>query len=213
MSTPRALVWLRSRFVTGFFVAVPLIISVVTLIWTFNVIDNLTGPVYARLLGREVPGLGLATTVLFVLGVGIVASNVLGKRLLQRTERLLLKVPVFRTVYSPVRQLLAAFSPENESGLKRVAMVRDACGGLRLGFVTRDFAVEIDGRRQQLVAVYVPTNHLYMGDIFVYHPEAVIFPEITVEDGVRIFLTGGMALADEVRARAATDRGGAEAGR
>ncbi len=211
MSTPRALVWLRSRFVTGFFVAVPLIISVATLIWTFNVIDNLTGPVYARLLGREVPGLGLATTALFVLVVGIVASNVLGKRLLQRTERLLLKVPVFRTVYSPVRQLLAAFSPENESGLKRVAMVRDACGGLRLGFVTRDFAVEIDGRRQQLIAIYVPTNHLYMGDIFVYHPDAVIFPEITVEDGVRIFLTGGMALADEVRAREAS--GGEEAGR
>ena len=117
MPTPRALLWLRRRFVTGFFVAVPLIISVATLIWAFNVIDNLTGPVYARLLGRDVPGLGLATTALFVLGVGIVASNVLGKRLLQRAELLLLRVPVFRTVYSPVRQLLAAFSPDRFAAL------------------------------------------------------------------------------------------------
>lgn len=213
MPTPRAVLWLRSRFVTGFFVAVPLIISVATLIWAFNVIDNLTGPLYARLLGREVPGLGLATTAIFVLIVGVVASNVLGKRVLQRAEMYLLKVPVFRTVYSPIRQLLAAFSPDNEAGLKRVVMVEDACGGYRLGFVTRDFFVEIEGRSQPLVAVYVPTNHLYMGDIFIYHRDAVIVPAISVEEGVRIFLTGGMALAERIPARsAAAAREGAREG-
>lgn len=201
MSTPGTLLWLRSRFITGFFVAVPLIISVAALVWVFNVLDDLTGPLYARLLGREVPGLGLATTAAFVLLVGVVGNNVLGKRVVQRAETYLERIPVFRTVYSPIRQLLVAFSPENESGLKRVVMVQDACGGLRLGFVTKDFTVEIEGRPQPLVAVYVPTNHLYLGDIFLYHRDSVIFPDISVQDGVRIFLTGGMAMADRIEAR------------
>jgi uncharacterized membrane protein len=194
--------WLRRRFLTGFFVAVPLIISVAALVWIFNVLDDFTAPLYARLLGREVPGLGLATTALFVLLVGVFGNNVLGKRLVRKGEELLQKVPVFGTVYSPVRQLLVAFSPDNESGLKRVVMVQDACGGLRMGFITKDFTVEIEGRTQPLVAVYVPTNHLYMGDIFLYHRDAVIYPDISVQDGVRIFLTGGMAIADRLQARA-----------
>ncbi len=211
MPTPRALTWLRRRFVTGFFVAVPLIISVAALVWIFNVLDDLTGPAYARLLGREVPGLGLATTAAFVLIVGVIGNNVLGKRIVRRSEEYLQRIPVFRTVYSPIRQLLVAFSPDNEAGLKRVAMVSDACGGLRLGFVTKDFALEVEGRRQPLVAVYVPTNHLYLGDIFLYDPGAVIYPDIGVQEGVRIFLTGGMAMADLVTARPATGPAAGEA--
>jgi uncharacterized membrane protein len=203
MPTPRALAWLRRRFVTGFFYAVPLIISVAALLWIFDVLDSLTGPVYARLLGREVPGLGLATTAAFVLLVGVVGNNVLGKRLVQQGEALLQKIPVFRTIYSPIRQLLAAFSPDNESSLKRVVMVRDGCGGFRLGFVTRDFVAERDGRLQALVAVYIPTNNLYLGDILVCDRDAVVYPDITVQEGVRVFLTGGMAIPETLVLRAA----------
>ena len=125
MPAPKAILWLRRRFITGFFVAVPLIISVAAILWVFYLIDDLSGPVYDRFLGRHVAGLGLATTVAFVLLVGVVASNVLGKRLLSRVEGYLARIPVFRTVYSPVKQLLTAFSPDNESGLKRVVMVQD----------------------------------------------------------------------------------------
>jgi uncharacterized membrane protein len=203
MPTPRALAWLRRRFLSGFFYAVPLIISVAALVWIFNVLDSLTGPVYARLLGRDVPGLGLATTAAFVLLVGVIGNNVVGKRLVQQGEALLQKIPVFRTVYSPIRQLLAAFSPDSESSLKRVAMVRDGCGGFRMGFVTKDFTADVDGRPQPLVAVYVPTNNLYLGDIFIYDRDSVVYPEMSVQDGVRVFLTGGMAIADRLAIRGA----------
>jgi uncharacterized membrane protein len=203
MAAPRTLHWLRRRFITGFFVAVPLIISVAALLWIFHLIDDLSGPVYDRFLGRHVAGLGVATTAVFVLLVGVVASNVLGKRLLVRGESYLARIPVFRTIYSPVKQLLAAFSPDNESGLKRVVMAPDASGAVRLGFVTKEF--EVDGGpgigRQAYAAVYVPTNNLYLGDVFVYRREALLFPNITVEEGVRIFLTGGMAMADLISAR------------
>ena len=47
--------------------------------------------------------------------------------------------------------------------------------------------------------MYVPTNHLYLGDIVICEREHATFPDITVEDGIRIFLTGGMALPPKVR--------------
>ena len=54
--------------------------------------------------------------------IGVLATNVIGKRILQRGEGYLLRVPVFRTIYAPVKQLIAAFSPDNEMGFKRVVM-------------------------------------------------------------------------------------------
>ena len=191
--------WLRRSFVTGFFVTVPLFISVAAFIWIFNVVDGLTTPQYDRLLGHRIPGLGTASTALVIVLVGALARNVIGRRVLLRGEGWLLKVPVFRTIYAPVRQLIAAFSPDNESGFKRVVMVEDTRRGYVLGFLTREFAIDRGQGPELLLAVYVPTNHLYLGDIVICEPRQVSYPDISVEDGIKIFLTGGMALPPKVR--------------
>ena len=185
--------WLRRSFIAGFFVTVPLFVSVAALVWLFGVVDGFTAPVFQRLLGRQIPGLGILTTAAAILAVGAVATNVLGKRLLQRTEFYLLKVPVFRTIYAPVKQLIAAFSPDNEFGFKRVVMLEDK-QGFSLGFLTKEFTVDRGRGPEALVAVYVPTNHLYLGDIVIVERARALFPDMTVEEGIRVFLTGGMAL-------------------
>ncbi len=190
--------WLRRRFIAGFFVTVPLFITVAAFIWLFRIVDGLTGPIYQELLGRSVPGLGIATTAAGVLLVGVLATNVIGKRFLQRGEGYLLRVPVFRTIYAPVKQLVVAFSPDNEFGFKRVVMLEDR-QGFALGFLTKEFTVDRGAGPEPLVAVYVPTNHLYLGDIVICERAKATFPDITVEEGIRIFLTGGMALPLRVR--------------
>jgi uncharacterized membrane protein len=200
--------WLRRRFLAGLFVTVPLVISVAAFIWIFRLIDGFVGPWYAQWLGREVPGLGIITTALLVLLVGTIATNVIGKRVLQRAEGYLLRVPVFRTIYAPVKQLVVAFSPDNEYGFKRVVLIEDAARGFVLGFLTKEFTVERGGSAEPMVAVYVPTNHLYLGDVVICHRDKASFPDITVEQGIRIFLTGGMALAGRISARRGTDRVG-----
>jgi uncharacterized membrane protein len=192
------LAWLRRRFITGFFVTVPLIVSVAALVWGFGVIDGVTAPLYQRLLGRDVPGLGLLTGALAVLLVGVLAANVIGRRVLQRLEHWLLLVPVFRTIYAPVKQLIAAFSPDNATGFKQVVLVDDPIRGLVMGFLTREFHLTDATGRHSMAAVYVPTNHLYLGDVLVFARDRLRFPDLTVEDGIRIFLTGGMALPDAV---------------
>ena len=193
--------WLRRRFLAGFFVTVPLVISVAAFVWIFRLIDGFVGPWYAQWLGREVPGLGILTTALLVLLVGAVATNVIGKRVLQRAESYLLRVPVFKTIYAPVKQLVVAFAPDNEYGFKRVVMLEDPTRGYLLGFLTREFVVEREGRPEPMVAVYVPTNHLYLGDVIIVHRDKAAYPDITVEQGIRIFLTGGMALAGRIRTK------------
>jgi uncharacterized membrane protein len=200
--------WLRRSFIAGFFVTVPLVISVAAFIWIFRLIDGFVGPFYAAWLNRNVPGLGILTTALLVLLVGGVATNVIGKRLLQKTEGYLLRVLVFRTIYAPVKQLIVAFSPDNEYGFKRVVLVEEPGGGFVLGFLTKEFTVDRGHGAEPLVAVYVPTNHLYLGDVIVCARDKASFPDITVEQGIRIFLTGGMALSSRVKARRGDDRVG-----
>lgn len=190
--------WIRRSFIAGFFITVPLFISVAASIWLFGVVDGLTTPLYDRLLGRRIPGLGILTTALVILAAGATATNVIGKRFLQRGESVLMRVPVFRTIYAPVKQLVAAFSPDNEFGFKRVVMLEDK-QGLALGFLTKEFTVERGGRAEEMLAVYVPTNHLYLGDIVICERDRANFPDLSVEEGIRIFLTGGMALPSRVR--------------
>ena len=190
--------WIRRSFIAGFFVTVPLFITIAAFIWIFGIVDGLTSAFYERLLGRQVPGLGILTTAVGVLMVGAFATNVIGRRVLQRADSYLLRVPVFRTIYAPVKQLVVAFSPDNEFGFKRVVMVQGA-ETASLGFLTREFTVDRGNGAEDMVAVYVPTNHLYLGDIMICERARVTFPDIPVEEGLRIFLTAGMALPPRIR--------------
>jgi len=192
--------WLRRNFIAGLLVTVPLFVTVAALVWIFGIIDGFTARLAMRFLGQDrvPPGLGLLITALLILGVGTIATNVLGRRVIARGESWLTKIPVFRTIYAPVKQLVVAFSPDTEQGFKRVVMVEDPHRGWIIGFLTKEFRVERETGPEILVAVYVPTNHLYLGDIRMYPRERAIFPDISVEEGIRIVLTGGMSLPGRI---------------
>jgi uncharacterized membrane protein len=191
---------------TGFFVAVPLVISVSALVWIFGIIDGFTAPLATQIMGRETPlarlaavAVGVLVTAVFLLAVGALATNVLGRRVMARAESWLMMVPIFRTIYAPVKQLVVAFSPDNEYGFKRVVMVEDHRRGWVMGFLTKEFTVDRGRGSEALITVYVPTNHLYLGDIMVFPADQAFFPDLTVEEGVRIFLTGGMSMPADIR--------------
>jgi len=207
------MLWLRRSFITGFFVTVPLVISVAALVWIFGIIDGFIAPLARRVMGPQGPNpgsledyvarfAGLLITLLFVLVVGALATNVIGRRLVARAESWLMMIPVFRTIYAPVKQLVVAFSPDNEYGFKRVVMVEDPDRGLVMGFLTKEFTVVREGGGPEtMIAVYVPTNHLYLGDVLMYPRARAMFPDLTVEEGVRIFLTGGMSMPGRIEGK------------
>ena len=207
--------WLRARLLAGFFVMVPLIVSLAALYWIFSIIDRFTATLVGEQAGpatrAAVAGVGIVTTMLVVLAVGAFATNVIGRRVLNRAESWLMMIPVFRTIYAPVKQLVVAFSPDNEYGFKRVVLVEDGAERWVMGFLTKEFTVNRGRGPETLIAVYVPTNHLYIGDVVIFPRERAVFPDLDVEEGVRIFLTGGMSLPGDLGKPA--DAGSAASGK
>jgi uncharacterized membrane protein len=85
-------------------------------------------------------------------------------------------------------------------------LIEDARRGFALGFLTREFTVDRGQGPESLIAVYVPTNNLYLGDIVLCGRDRASFPDLSVEEGIRIFLTGGMALPSRLRSDPPGDR-------
>ena len=105
----------RSLF-AGLVVVIPLLVTGFVLVWLTLLIEGMMAPVLSWALGRSVPGLGFVAALAVVTVVGIVATTVLGGKLLAQGEDLLARIPLFKDIYVPVKQLIGAFSPENESG-------------------------------------------------------------------------------------------------
>jgi uncharacterized membrane protein len=186
--------WLKSRFIAGFFVTVPAF-ATAWLLWLFwSRIDDIFAPMYERILGRPVPGLGFLTAVIVILLMGVIARNVVGRRVLGWGDMLLLRVPVFRLLYPSVKMLIDSFSPERRNAFKAVVLVEHPReGAYAYGFVTSEVLVETMDGKAEMVSVFIPTNNLYLGDIVVVPRADVIATGLTVEEGVRIILSAGTA--------------------
>jgi uncharacterized membrane protein len=186
--------WFKVRFITGFFVTVPAIASAWLLYVFWDFVDKFFSPGYERVFGRRIPGLGFLTAVLFILIMGSIATNVLGRRVLSRVERLFIRVPIFRSIYPSIKQLIESFSPEKRQSFKAVVLAEHPREGeFVFGFVTSEVLVETPGRKREMVTVFVPTNNLYLGDVIMVPRQDVISTGLSVEEGIRIILSAGTA--------------------
>jgi len=186
--------WFKVRFITGFFVTVPAIASAWLLYVFWDFVDKFFSPGYERIFGRRIPGLGFLTAVLVILIMGSIATNVLGRRALARVERLFIRVPIFRSIYPSIKQLIESFSPEKRQSFKAVVLAEHPREGeFVFGFVTSEVLVETPGRKREMVTVFVPTNNLYLGDVIMVPRQDVISTGLTVEEGIRIILSAGTA--------------------
>ena len=186
--------WIKVRFITGFFVTVPAIATSWLLYVFWDAIDTFFSPGYERLFGRRIPGLGFLTAVVLVLVMGTIATNVLGRRILARIELLFIRVPIFRSVYPSIKQLIESFSPEKRQSFKAVVLAEHPREGeFVFGFVTSEVVVESPAGKREMVTVFVPTNNLYLGDVIVLLKKDVITTGLTVEEGIRVILSAGTA--------------------
>ena len=188
--------WLKVRFIAGFFVTVPAI-ATAWVLWIFwSWIDDRFAPIYERMLGRPVSGwgLGFLTAVAIILLMGIVARNVVGRRVLSFGDKVLHRVPVFRLLYPSIKMLIDSFSPERRGSFKAVVLVQHPREGTwAFAFVTSELTLESPVGKGEMVTVFVPTNNLYLGDVVVVPRSDVIFTGLTVEEGLRVILSAGTA--------------------
>lgn len=187
--------WFKVRLITGFFVTVP-VIATAWLLYVFSAtVDDFFSPVYQQLFGRRIPGVGVLTALVLMLVMGTVATNVVGRRILGWAEGLLGWVPVFRRVYPSIKQLFESFSPERRSAFREVVLAEHPRKGhFALGFVTGEVQVAGKDGKRDMVSVFIPTNHLYLGDAILLPRDEVISTGLPVEEGIRIILSAGAAM-------------------
>jgi uncharacterized membrane protein len=139
------------------------------------------------------PGMGLVTGFLLLFLVGLAVNQFLVRRLLGLGEDLLLRVPVVKTVYSAIRDMTRLVNTDKKkSDLDRVVTVDVGLGRL-IGFITQEHANTLGiGGGDDLVAVYLPMSY-QIGGYTVYLPRSkVTETDLTVEQAMRIVLTGGV---------------------
>jgi uncharacterized membrane protein len=193
---------LRKLFLGGLVVLVPIVLTANALVWLFRFVDGLAGPFWEAVLGRAVPGIGFATTLAVVLLAGLLFSFGPLKRLLDSVEQVLDAVPVVGLVYGTTKKVLSGIGGTGaENAFQRFVLAR-LPGRTTPGFLTGTFTLRRrDGSEQELCTVYVPTNHLYVGDVVVLPPSDVIQTDLSVEDGVSLMLSAGASAPPRVRER------------
>ena len=185
---------LKRYLVTGFIVLAPLSISVFLLLWLVAWVDGLLLPLTHALLGREIPGLGLATALLLALSVGWLASNIIGQHVLDVLEDFILRVPVLAWLYKTAKQLTDVFSPTSNAQFRSVVMVEYPRPGVfQLGFATGTIVMDEEGNKETLTAVYIPMNHIYVGDVLLVPARHLRTTSMTLQEGIQFFLSAGAA--------------------
>jgi uncharacterized membrane protein len=195
---------LRAQFITGILVVVPIGAAILILRWLFFTIDNILQPVAESLLGYTIPGLGLGITVVLIYLAGVVATNVIGRRLIRYGESLLARVPLFRYLYTGIKQILQSFATPREGGFLQVVLVEFPKKGMRaIGFVTSESRVESG---EKLFSVFIPTSpNPTSGYLEIVREKDIIKTNISVDDALKMVLSAGKVSLQEV-----TDRLGAE---
>ncbi|GJW34006.1 putative reverse transcriptase domain-containing protein [Tanacetum coccineum] len=141
----------------------------------FLVTASLKAPTSLRSTGIQ--GLGFLTSLIFIFFAGIFASSWMGATVFWVGEWFIKRIPFVKHIYSASKQISAAISPadQNTTAFKEVAIIRHP----RLGeYIFRENGDE------ELCSVYVPTNHLYIGDVFLVNSEEIIRPNLSIREGI-----------------------------
>ena len=186
----------------GLLLLVPVVITYLVLRLLFTSIDDVLQPALEEAFGRRFPGLGAAILVVLVYLAGLVASRVVGRRLIRLGQGLLLRVPVIGSVYSAAKQLIESFSGEAATGFKRVVVIEYPREGLwTIGFLT---GTTTDERGQAMGLVYIPTAPTPQSGWVAILPMGQIYDtDLTVGAAMRLVLSGGISAPPRIRKRPA----------
>ncbi|MBA0862025.1 hypothetical protein Goshw_003613 [Gossypium schwendimanii] len=162
---------------------------------TRKFVDGFFSPLYER-LGIDIFGLGFITSLLFVFFVGVFVSSWMGAAVFSVGEWVIKRMPFVRHLYSASKQISAAISPDqNTTAFKEVAIIRHPrVGEYAFGFITSSVVLQRENEDEELCSVFVPTNHLYIGDIFLVNSKEIIRPNLSIREGIEIIVSGGMTM-------------------
>lgn len=196
---PRHLIrHMGSILLAGVLVAVPLVVTFWVLNLAYRTIDGITKPFYLA-MGWNFPALGFVTTLLLVLLLGFMATNVLGRRILDAAEAFLLKLPLISQVYGSVKQAIESFrSIKGQPKFKRVVYVEYPSPGCKLiAFVTGSLYDEKLGGETVLCFLPTAPNPL-TGFVLSIPSDKIIESSLTLEQATKLIMTAGLIAPTQV---------------
>jgi len=188
---------LRAQFIAGIVVVVPIGASILILVWLFSAVDNILQPLVKAVWDHTIPGVGFGATLVLIYLVGVIASNVVGKRLIRYGESRLARVPAFRQLYIGIRQILESFSAPEKAGFMQVVLVEFPRKDMKaIGFVTN----ELNGASgEKLLNVLIPTApNPTTGFLLIVKEKEVVRTRISVDDAIKMIVSAGRITSPEV---------------
>lgn len=181
---------LRNRLLLGILLLVPLFATVLILVWAFNSIDSILQPIVITTWGKTFPGIGVGIVVILAYIMGVIASTILGRKILSFGDRLLERIPVFKYIYRGIRQIVSAFSEPRQTGFMQVVFVEYPRKGMyALAFVTNMLRSD---NGELLYTIFIPTSpNPTSGFMQVVKEDEIILTKISVEDALRVIVSAG----------------------
>ncbi len=212
---------LRNLFITGLLVVVPLGTTVWIIYKLFDLADRkireLLRPHFRTLCEElfnrsvEIPpyGVGLVVTLLVILAAGLLARNLIGRRLISLLEKLMSRVPVARQIYLAVKQISEAVFQRKRGVFEQVVLIEYPRRGLySLGFVTSEAPVSFAQIDQDLVCVFVSTTPNPTSGVLVFAPRRdIITLKIPVEEGMKMVISAGVVIPKKLEDVASVQTG------
>lgn len=202
----------RQLFLTGLVIILPMVISIWLLEVLFGIVQGISTPIILKLatvLSPQyvddpafttylAPLAGLVVTILLVLLVGLLTTNLLGLKFVEAFDRLMLRIPLIKGTYGAARQLLNAFNSQTTTFQRVVAVEYPRPGVYTLGFVTRDQVSlkPAEGRRMEgYTLVFLPTTPNPTSGWMAAVPDGEVVPlDLTIEEGVKLIVSGGLVI-------------------
>lgn len=196
--------FLTKWFLRGLGAVLPIAVTIYILYWLGTSAEAVLGGLFRFVEdklrpGQEsvyVPGTGVATGLVLVFVIGILTNLWLTRLFLSWGERLLEKIPLVKTLYGSVRDMMQLFgTDEKKSAMKQTVAVEIGGGPRLVGFVTREDLEGLpDGMaREGDVAVYLPMSYQVGGFTVFVSRDSVTPLEMSIQDGMRFAVTAGVS--------------------
>ena len=188
---------LRTKIFTGILVILPLGITFLVLKFVFNTLDSILDPlipdITISLFHRvfHLPGVGIIAFFFLLYLIGLITTNVLGRKLIHWGDRLFATIPVVKNIYTSSKQLTDAFSATRKGSFRQAVFVEfPQEGNYVLGFVTNELT---DRAQQKKVTVFVPTAFVPPQGFLLFLPKEKVLPsQLTVEDAIKAIMSVGI---------------------
>ena len=191
---------LRKYLIAGLLVWLPLAATVVIIKLLIDLLNKtilLFPPEWQpeTLFGISIPGFGIIIGVLILILTGVFAANLFGRKLVGFWEAILGRIPLVRTIYSSVKQVLETLFSSNSESFRRVVLIEYPRKDIwSLGFQTNEaLSAAREASGKELVSVFVPTTpNPTSGFIIMLPAEDITQLDITVEDGFKFIISMGV---------------------